>query len=186
MIRCWMLMFRCAERCAERCACKRCVTDWLSSLCNPTQFNLELFIRRSLKNSWHQQEASEGKDSCLSVCLSVCLYVCESWNSTNSVVYRDSFSTSQTTQSVSVTKTNPLMLFRKVIAVCRENNRTVHINTNSAHKHGDTWTQTVTHKHKQWHINTKIQKRLMLKQMVHIVTAQHQRCGLYRCPFPGG
>jgi len=130
------------------------VRDWLVILVvQPTQFNLEVFIRRTLKNSWHQQEASEG--------LSVCLSVCESWNSSNSIVYKDSFSTSHATQSVCITKTNPLILFRKVMAVGRENNRTVHV-------------------------NTKMQKRLMLKQMVHIVTAEHQRCSLYRCPIAAG
>jgi len=74
-------------------------------------------------------------------------------------VYKDSFSTSQTTQSVSITKTNPLMLFRKVTAVGRQNNRTVHNNTN-------------------------MQKGLMLEQMVHIVTAEHQSYSMVSVPRP--
>ena len=60
---------------------------------------------------------------------------------------------------VSITKTNPLMLFRKVTAVGRQNNRTVHNNTN-------------------------MQKGLMLEQMVHIVTAEHQSYSMVSVPRP--
>jgi len=51
------------------------------------------------------------------------------------------------------------MLFRKFIAVGHQNNRTVHNNTN-------------------------MQKGLMLEQMVHVVTAEHQRYSMVSVPRP--